>query len=188
MFAKLILASASPRRQAIFRQIGLDFEARESGADESLEGIPALEAPRILAERKALSVSVEFPEPIVVGYDTLVYLDNRPLGKPIDAADAYQMLESLRNRWHEVRTGYAFARRGRLLISGQECTRVRFRPFTKPELDDYIAGGEPFDKAGAYGIQGQGARFVQALEGCYYNVVGLPVAKTLEALNAISER
>lgn len=183
----LILASTSPRRQAILHQLGLDFKIMGSGADESLEHLPALEAPRILAERKASDISAQFPLAAVLGYDTLVYLDGVPLGKPSDPMDAARMLWGLRDRWHEVRTGFALLRGGRILQSGQECTRVRFRPFTKVEMDDYIAGGEPFDKAGAYGIQGQGARFVQSVEGCYYNVVGLPVAKTLDALNVLSE-
>lgn len=184
----LVLASASPRRQAILAQLGIPFVALESGADESLEGIPALEAPRILAERKALAVSEKEPHAVVVGYDTLVYLDKNALGKPASPQEAESMLTALRDRWHEVRTGFSFARGGKVIHSGQEITRVRFRPFTKWELDDYIAGGEPFDKAGAYGIQGQGARFVQSVEGCYYNVVGLPVARTLEILNILSEK
>jgi len=183
----LILASASPRRQAILTQIGLTFVVRESGADESLEGIAPLEAPRILAERKALAVSGTEAGAVVLGYDTLVYCDGIPLGKPVDATEAEQMLRSLQGRWHEVRTGFALAKDGQIIESGQECTRVLFRFFTKPELDDYIASSEPYDKAGAYGIQGLGARFVQQIEGCYYNVVGLPVARTLEALHAIAE-
>jgi len=184
---ELILASASPRRQAILAQLGLPFRAVESGADESLVDIIPLEAPRILAERKALSVSKLYPLESVLGYDTLVFLDGQALGKPSDAADAERMLMSLCGRWHEVRTGFALAQNSQMLVSGVECTRVLFRPFTKAEVDDYIAWGEPFDKAGAYGIQGQGARFVQAIEGCYYNVVGLPIAKTLDALKVLSE-
>lgn len=183
----LILASTSPRRKTILSQLGIDYVAEDPFVDESLDQIPVIEAPRLLAERKALAISLKKPEDLVVGYDTLVFCDQHPLGKPGSAEEARIMLEMLRNRWHEVISGFAFARKGRILHSGQETTRVRFRPFTKSELDDYIAGGEPFDKAGAYGIQGQGARFVQAIEGCYYNVVGLPVARTLEVLNILSE-
>ena len=184
---ELILASSSPRRQAILAQLGLPFRAVDSGADESLQGLNPLDAPRILAERKALAVSARFPLDPVLGYDTLVFLDDVALGKPSDATDALRMLTALGGRWHEVRTGFALAQGGNLLTAGTECTRVLFRPYPKEEVDDYIAWGEPFDKAGAYGIQGQGARFVQAIEGCYYNVVGLPIAKTLDALKVLSE-
>jgi septum formation protein len=184
---QVILASASPRRQAILNQIGVTFVVRESGADESLIGMEPLEAPRILAERKALAVSIQEPDKVVLGYDTLVFCDGFPLGKPVDAQEAERMLTNLKGRWHEVRTGFALAIEGKIVQSGQECTRVLFRLFTKTELDDYIATTEPYDKAGAYGIQGLGARFVHQIEGCYYNVVGLPVAKTLDALHAIAE-
>jgi septum formation protein len=179
----LVLASASPRRQAILRQLGVDFSIGVSHVDESGIGGPPLEMPQILAESKAKTVSRKMPEALVLGYDTLVYLDDIPLGKPADADDARRMLWSLRGRWHEVRTGYALASQGTSLHSGMAMTRVLFRNFPKSEMDDYIAGNEPFDKAGAYGIQGQGARFVQSIDGCFYNVVGLPVAQTLEALS-----
>lgn len=187
MSVSLILASASPRRRAIMAQLGYDFTVYASQVDEDIAGFPPLEAPRILAERKACDISLRHPESLVLGFDTLVFLDETPLGKPVDPVDARRMLLSLRDRWHEVRTGFALVKGGRVLESGQECTRVLFRAFTNRELDDYIAGGESLDKAGAYGIQGQGARLVKAIDGCYYNVVGLPVACAIEALDRISE-
>jgi len=187
MALPIILASASPRRQDILAQLGIPFSVQASGASEDLAGIPALEAPRILAERKSLEVSQTNPGRWVLGFDTLVYLDQMPLGKPVDHAEARQMLLALRDRWHEVRTGFALSRDGQIIESGQESTRVLFRAFTNHELDDYIAEGESLDKAGSYGIQGQGARFVKAIEGCYYNVVGLPVARAIEALARIAE-
>lgn len=181
----LILASASPRRHAILAQIGYQFKVEPSGADESLEGIAPLDAPAILAERKALEVSLRFPHATVLGYDTLVFLDGQPLGKPNNTADARRMLTALRGRTHQVGTGISICHQGICLYSGQEFTLVRFREFTDSELLDYIDTLEPMDKAGAYGIQGQGARLVHSIEGCYYNVVGLPVAKTIEALSRI---
>jgi septum formation protein len=159
----LVLASASPRRQAILQQLGFEFSVQASDASEDLTGIPPLDAPRLLAQRKALAVSKIQPGKLVLGYDTLVFRNLAPLGKPSSPEDAFHMLWSLRNRKHQVITGFAAARDGVLLESGQESTWVVFRLFSKHELDDYIAGGEPFDKAGAYGIQGQGARFVKAI-------------------------
>ena len=179
----LILASASPRRSAILRQIGVDFEIFPANCDENLEGVASQEeAPRRLAECKAIDVSKRFPQRLVVGFDTLVFLDEQILGKPVDEADAWRMLSALRGRWHQVRTGYCFARSGEILIAGQETTEVCFRIFSQEELACYIASGEPYDKAGGYGIQGLGARLVREIRGCFYNVVGLPVSATLEAL------
>lgn len=183
----ILLASASPRRQAILQQLGIQFQVVAPQIEEDISDLPPLEAPRLLAVEKAMAISRTYPEHLVLGYDTLVFLDGSPLGKPVDRAEAYRMLEGLRDRWHEVRTGFCLAQGGQVREEGVECTRVRFRAFSKQELDDYIADGEPFDKAGAYGIQGKGARFVRAIEGCYYNVVGLPVTKTLEALLAHAE-
>ncbi|HSQ42757.1 MAG TPA: Maf family protein [Fibrobacteraceae bacterium] len=179
----LVLASASPRRQSILHQLGIEFSIGISDIDESKILGPIREIPRLLAECKAEAVSRKNPGALVLGYDTLVYLNDIPLGKPTDADDARRMLWSLRGKWHDVQTGFALFKQGIRLHSGIEQTKVLFRTFPKSEMDDYIAGNEPFDKAGAYGIQGQGARFVKSINGCFYNVVGLPVAQTLEALS-----
>ena len=181
----LVLASASPRRSAILSQLGYEFRVEPSECDENLDGIAPLDAPAILAERKALEISRRFPSATVLGYDTLVFLDGQALGKPSDMQDARRMLSSLRGRSHQVGTGIALCRQGICLYADQEFTQVRFREFTEGELLDYIDTLEPMDKAGAYGIQGRGARLVHSIEGCYYNVVGLPVAKTIEVLSRI---
>lgn len=182
MMHSIILASASPRRQEILARIGVPFEVQVSGVDEDIRGIPLREAPRELAIQKATYVSSSFPQHLVLGYDTLVYLDGNALGKPANEQEAREMLQSLRGREHEVLTGYCLIQNGKLLGSGTESTFVAFRDFTDPELDDYIAIGESLDKAGAYGIQSCGARFVKGIRGCYYNVAGLPVAATLDLL------
>lgn len=179
----LILASNSPRRHELLKQLGYTFRIEAPHASEDLDGLQALEAPGILAERKALDVSQRMPQSAVLGYDTLVFLDSRPMGKPDSSADARRMLESLRGRTHQVITGIALCHNGISLYRSQEITQVHFREFTDQELLDYIATQEPMDKAGAYGIQGRGARLVRSVEGCFYNVVGLPVAQTIEALN-----
>jgi len=182
----LVLASASPRRRDILSQIGLAFRVIPANCDESMDQMDPLQAPRLLAERKALAVSPGLSTskdcPVVLGFDTLVYRDDQPLGKPADPDEAFAMLWSLRNRWHQVRTGYCLAQRGKILISGQEMTEVCFRAFSEGDLAYYIASKEPFDKAGGYGIQGLGARLVQEIRGCYYNVEGLPVSATLNAI------
>lgn len=181
----LVLASASPRRHTILAQLGYDFRIEPSHANEDIDGIAPLDAPMILAERKALEVSCRFPESSVLGYDTLVFLDGNALGKPRDKEHAREMLTSLRGRSHQVGTGIALFHQGICLYSDQEFTHVRFREFTDGELLDYIDTLEPMDKAGAYGIQSRGARLVHSIEGCFYNVVGLPVAKTIAALSRI---
>lgn len=184
----IILASGSPRRHAILTQIGVEHRVVVSEVDESLDGILPLEAPAILASRKACAVSLTCPGDLVLGFDTLVFRNRTPLGKPRDAEEASHILWSLRDRRHQVVTGFAAYRDGFCLGTGQESTWVRFRAFSKLELVDYIASGEPFDKAGAYGIQGKGARLVRSVEGCYYNVVGLPIARLLDLLNDLMEK
>ncbi len=178
----IILASASPRRQEILARIGVRFDVQVSGVDEDIEGIPLREAPRELAIQKATFVSNSFPQHLILGYDTLVYLDGKALGKPADQQEARAMLQSLKGREHEVLTGFCLIQKGKVIGSGTESTFVAFRDFTDLELDDYIAIGESLDKAGAYGIQSCGARFVKGIRGCYYNVAGLPVAATLDLL------
>jgi septum formation protein len=175
MFPPILLASSSPRRREILASLGLRFETRAADVDETLlPGESAAAAAERLARAKAGKVAKEMPDAFVVGADTLVVLDGAALGKPRDRADARRMLSALAGRTHDVVTGVACARGGRV-VSGRETTRVVFAPMTTSEIETYSASGEPDDKAGAYALQGIGALFVERVEGSSSNVVGLPV-------------
>jgi len=171
----LVLASQSPRRAEILRQAGIPFTVRVTQVDETplLEESPADYVQR-LAEMKALAVEAA-QEEIILGADTTVVVGGEMLGKPADDADARRMLEALAGRRHEVLTGICL-RRGSDLIRDCAATQVWFTPMTPQEIEAYVASGEPLDKAGAYGIQGLASKFIERIEGCYFNVVGLPVA------------
>lgn len=183
----LVLASASPRRSDILSRLRIPFRVEPSSyAEEGGSFLPA-DRPVRFAEGKALDVSRKFPGEYVLGFDTLVFLDGVPLGKPHDAADALRMLESLNGRSHKVVSGVALAFGGKLLASDREETVVRFRRVSRESLKRYVESGEPMDKAGAYAIQGLGARLVESIDGCFYNVVGLPVAKTLQLIENLGE-
>ena len=174
--APIVLASGSPRRQELLRQIGLDFTVRPSQAAEAYpEGLAPRQSVEYIAREKAEAVA-RSPEEIVITADTMVFLDGAPLGKPRDASDALRMLTALQGRTHTVCTGVTVARGGTLLTESEE-TFVTFRGATEGELLSYIRTGEPMDKAGAYGIQGLGALFVEGIAGDYYNVVGLPLLR-----------
>lgn len=173
---KLILASASPRRQELLRLITEDFIVCPADTDETLpEGYPIWQQIEILAARKAAQVFAMHPDDVVIGADTMVVADGIPLGKPKDAADAKRMLRLLSGRAHEVITGLAVQSRAGQRVS-HRTTKVHFRALSDAEIDRYVATGEPLDKAGAYGIQGRGAALVTGIEGDYFSVVGLPVA------------
>jgi septum formation protein len=182
MQARLILASGSPRRREVLQQAGFSFEVVPAEAVE--ENYTGSESPAAYAERmahlKAEDVARRYRagEPVVVlGADTIVVLDKILLGKPASPAEAISMLEQLSGRTHEVITGVVLAGpgTGRRSIA-HEVTQVYFRPLSQEEIRDYVATGEPLDKAGAYAVQGRAGRFVTRIEGCYFNVVGLPLA------------
>ncbi|NLB64505.1 MAG: septum formation protein Maf [Fibrobacter sp.] len=177
----LVLASTSPRRQQVLTQIGIKYRVIAADCEESFAEIDAYKAAQVLAERKAVQVSSQCSE-VVVGYDTLVLCEAKLLGKPVDEQDALNMLRLLSNREHSVHTGICLAQNGEILLSDQEITQVFFRNLTEAELTFYISHEHYLDKAGAYAIQNLGARFVKRVNGCYFNVVGLPVSKTIEAL------
>ena len=185
---RLILASASPRRAALLSQIGLTFEVHPSDVVEPplnmYSNKPASEITRELALLKAKAVAEDHKEGVVIGADTLVSLDGELLGKPTDDADALRMLTPLSGTHHEVVTGVVLidAATGQHSV-WSETTQVYFRELSRTEITAYIASGEPSDKAGAYGIQGRGAAFVRRIEGCYFNVVGLPLASLVEHLS-----
>ena len=185
---RLVLASASPRRSALLSQIGITFEVRPSDVVEpppnGLMNSPVSEVTQKLALLKAIDVAQHFNEAIIIGADTLVSLDGELLGKPTDETDAFEMLAHLSGTCHEVVTGVALvdARTGCQIV-WSETTQVYFRELHSTEITAYIASGEASDKAGAYGIQGRGATFVRRIEGCYFNVVGLPLASFVEHLS-----
>jgi septum formation protein len=169
----LVLASASPRRADLLRAAGLKFTVRVADIDETrLAG--ETPAAYVLRLARAKAAAVARGDELVLGSDTTVVIDGEILGKPADAADAERMLRLLSGRWHEVLTGVAL-RRGLEVRDAVATTRVRFVRLSGAEIRWYIATGEPFDKAGAYAIQGCGSRFVEGIEGSYSNVVGLPV-------------
>ncbi|HEX2715767.1 MAG TPA: Maf family protein [Candidatus Acidoferrales bacterium] len=185
---KLILASASPRRAEVLRDAGLEFEAITTSVDEALRpNERAEELVQRLAEAKARSASARAQGPaIVVGADTEVVVDSLVLGKPASADDARDMLRRLSGRTHRVVTGLVAIR----LPDGAtrealEATQVTFAPLSPEEIEDYVASGEPFDKAGAYAIQGRAGRFVTRVDGCYFNVVGLPLARLYRILREL---
>lgn len=178
----MILASASPRRQELLRQVGCDFKVIASDVDEDNKwsSSPA-ELAVSLAVAKALDVAKKAAaDDVVLGADTIVVMDGQVYGKPADDADACRMLGELAGRRHQVITGIAVATAGRVWTDFA-VTAVTFRDLTRSEIERYVASGEPRDKAGSYAIQGIGALFVEGIEGCYANVVGLPLV-TLDKL------
>lgn len=180
----LVLASGSPRRRQLLGDMGVAFEVHPSAVDEPpfQGGLPAAYAAG-LAEQKASAVATRFPTAVVLGADTIVVVDELVLGKPVDDADARQMLERLAGRRHQVMT--AVALRGVAQDGFVVTTDVWFRPLEQAEIDGYVATGEGRDKAGSYGIQEVGAGLVARIEGSYTNVVGLPLAETIPALRKV---
>jgi septum formation protein len=171
----LVLASQSPRRAEILRQAGIPFDVRAAEIDESpLDGERPEHYVCRLAEQKARAVECR-PGETILGADTTVVIDGQMLAKPADAADARRMLSLLSDRRHEVMTGISL-RRGDDVVNDWAATLVWFTVMTEREIDDYIASGEPMDKAGGYAIQGLASKFIEKIEGCYFNVVGLPIA------------
>lgn len=178
----LILASSSPRRKELLENLHLSFQVASSDVEESFD--PKLTPPEIvmeLAARKAKSIAKGNPEAFVLGSDTVVVIDDEILGKPSDSVEALSMLKRLSGRTHSVYTGVAIVY-GEKEVHFYEKTDVVFWELTDDELNTYINTGEPFDKAGAYGIQGFGSMLVKGIVGDYFSVVGLPVARTIREL------
>lgn len=178
----IVLASASPRRAELLRQMGLSFRVRPADIDETPEAgeLPAAYVER-LARGKALTVQASEPNAIVIGSDTSVVLAGRILGKPDSAEEAMDLLRALSGSTHQVMTAVAVAS-GNVCESRISITEVRFRPLSDVEIEAYVTTGEPMDKAGGYGIQGKGGIFVEQLRGSYSAVVGLPLQETAELL------
>ena len=175
---KIILASQSPRRRELLREIADDFQIVVADVDESLDvGVTPWRGVEILARRKGAAVAEGEPTALVISSDTLVELDGVPLGKPKDQDEAVAMLTSLSGNEHRVHTGVAVHYRGKV-FSGVATTSVFFREMSREEILEYVQGGEPMDKAGAYGIQGEGGKFVSEIRGDFDTVVGLSLVLT----------
>lgn len=187
MIKRIVLASKSPRRQDILRQVHIPFTVRVADLDESIikERSPVKKVER-LAQLKAANVAMKHDE-VLIAADTVVSFNGQILEKPKDKDDAKRVLQMLSNKEHSVFTGVS-------LRSMQEQktfvveTRVTFYPLSDDEIDDYIASGEPFDKAGAYGIQGLGATLVKEIHGDYFNVVGLPIGRVVRELHSMLQK
>lgn len=186
---RIILASASPRRAELLKNIGLPFEVMESGVTEECAVSQNPESlARTLAVQKATAVAKKVTRGIVIGADTLVCVDGTILGKPRSRAEAGEMLSRLSGRSHTVMTGLALAEvPGKRLLTHVETTRVFMRKLSGSEMEWYLDSNEPYDKAGGYGIQGKAGVFVERLEGCYFNVVGLPLAALWRMLRELSD-
>lgn len=184
----IVLASRSPRRRELLARLGVVAEIVPADVDESEQaGEGAVSHAERLALEKARVVGARRPDRLVVAADTVVTLDDRLLGKPRDREHAREMLRMLSGRSHAVVTGVAVMRDGARSV-GSERTTVTFRPLNEREIDAYVASGEPDDKAGAYGAQALGAAFISRLEGCYYNVVGLPIVRLLALARELDAR
>ncbi|MFI8685581.1 Maf family protein [Rossellomorea sp. NPDC077527] len=180
--SNLILASQSPRRKELLAQIQLSFSVMSSNVDESFSSdLMPHEVVMYLAQKKAKEVSNQYPTHYVIGSDTVVTKDGKILGKPGSKEEAKEMLSMLSGSAHEVYTGVAIVH-GEVEKLFYEKTDVTFWELSSKEIDDYIASEEPFDKAGSYGIQGIGAKFVKEIKGDYFSVVGLPISRVNRVL------
>ena len=179
----IILASGSPRRSEILTRMGVAFEKQAATVDEHCD-LGAREAVAELSRRKALAVAAHFPGRVVLAADTLVALENRPLGKPEDEEDACRMLERLSGREHQVYTGVCVVDAQGRVMQAVDVSDVCFRAITEDEIRAYVATGEPMDKAGAYAIQGGAGKWVTQGRGSRSNVIGLPWDPTQRLLQA----
>lgn len=181
----IILASASPRRSELMNQLGLDFQVIPSDISEVIPKTSASPGDLVtkLALHKASNVAGKLKKGLVIGADTLVVLENTIFGKPSGPGEAVKMLTELSGKTHSVYTGIAIIQVGAGRTETGYCeTKVKFKPVSPAEIQSYVATGEPLDKAGAYGIQGKGGVLVEGIEGCYFNIVGLPISKLADML------
>jgi septum formation protein len=180
---ELILASSSPRRQELLREIGIPFQVHAANIDENqiMGEAPSAYALR-LAREKAQVVAMHYPQSYVLGADTIVVVDGEVLGKPRDREDAVRMLRLLSGRGHEVITAVSLVAPGTHAVTRVSTTKVYFQKLTEDEIQRYVAGGEPMDKAGAYAIQGSASHWADRIEGEFSNVVGLPLSLVTDML------
>lgn len=179
---ELILASASPRRRELLGLTGLSFTIDTPDVDEHVD-VGAREAVEILCRRKALAVAANHPDCVILAADTLVALDDVPLGKPTDEEDAFHMLSSLQQRWHQVHTGVCVVSPTGEVYSDVDTSSVRFGAITDAEIRAYIATGEPMDKAGSYALQGGAQIWIDEVHGTPSGIIGLPLPLTRRLLS-----
>ena len=190
---KLILASKSQRRAEILTAVGWPFETRPANIDETRKtDEDAVSYVKRLAQQKAETIANGLASGLVLGADTIVLIDAQILGQPRDEEDARRMLKLLSDQWHDVLTGVALIHCGTNIPEGRvvvdyEVTRVRFAELSDEEINWYVASGEPMGKAGAYGIQGRAALFIEEIKGDYFNVVGLPIRLVYELVGRIGQ-
>ena len=184
---RVILASKSPRRYELLKQVGLDSDAIPSSVEEVfIQGEPPEEHVLRLAEAKALDVGNQYPDRWVIAADTIVYVDHSVLGKPKDREEAKKMLRRLSGKEHWVLTGFSVhhLEKGKGDLQAVQ-TAVKVKELTPVEMEWYVKTGEPFDKAGAYAIQGIGSFMIESIKGSYTNVVGLPLCELIQMLNRL---
>ncbi len=182
---KYILASQSPRRRELLKYLDIEFLVKPSDVDEIInDELTFPEVVMELAEQKASFIAGQYPDYTILGFDTLVILDGKALGKPINREDAFQMLRSLSGKTHLVLTGCALVCCDETKTFYDEAL-VTFNPMSDDEINQYLDTGEPFDKAGAYGIQGYGARYIQRVDGDFYTVMGVPLQKLYNTLRGL---
>lgn len=180
----MILASASPRRKEILENFGFSFKTVVKNVDETSNKDTVKEKIMEIARKKAIAVAKDFPNENVIGADTMVVINNRILGKPHNRQEAFEMLKSLSGKNHEVITAFSFINLEKnITYCDYEITKVYFKNLTDEEINWYIKTNEPMDKAGAYGIQGKGAFFVEKIEGDFFSVMGFPLGKFVRFLS-----
>ena len=187
---KILLASGSPRRRELFTEAGLNFEVVSVDVDETPNEKEPEKVAQELSRRKAVAADrepVSGRNKVIVAADTVVIHNGKVLGKPKDEADAVRMLTELSGAVHDVITGVTILTPGREEVTFSQRTRVRFRPLSEEEIRDYVATGEPMDKAGAYGIQGLGGRLVEGIDGDFNNVVGFPIDRFLAIMKVLGD-
>lgn len=181
--AQILLGSGSPRRRELLESAGFEVTVCPSGANEDWpDGLDQIHAVKELAQRKMCALGGHRSDLLAITADTVVFLDDLPLNKPVDAADAERMLNAMSNRSHDVVTAFCVRYSSGKTMVDAVSTRVTFRRLSGAEIQRYVATEEPFDKAGAYAIQGRGGSLVDSIAGSYTNVVGLPLAQVISAL------
>lgn len=182
----MILASNSPRRKEILENFGFSLKTVSKNIDEISSKEEITEKIMDIAQQKTMAVAEDYPDENVVGADTVVVIDGKILGKPKDETEAFKMLKSLSGKSHEVITAYSFVNlKKNIFLNDAEITKVFFKDMSDEEINWYISTKEPVDKAGAYGIQGKGAYFVEKIEGDFFSVMGFPLGRFLRRLTEI---
>lgn len=186
---RIILASQSPRRSQLLELLGIPFEVKVSDTEEKITSQNPVQVTEALSCQKAEAVAGMIPDGIVIGADTVVSLDNKILGKPADRQEAWNMIRAIQGRSHKVYTGVTVIQRKNGLETGRhifsEETIVKVAPMSENEVESYISLPEPYDKAGGYGIQGVFAKYIEGIEGDYFNVVGLPIHRVYDVLKEL---